>query len=139
LPAFTKLISSFFVGPVSVTYRFPDLSHAIPRGLLCPYEKTGEFENGLSSGIEPGGIVFYSGDKLEIGSEMIMASMKPENLDELKINEKEVEYQKTILSGLGRIRDIAQGPDGYLYIITSNTDGKAFPDTDDDKLVRILK
>jgi aldose sugar dehydrogenase len=89
--------------------------------------------------IEPGGIVFYSGDKLEIESEMIMASMKPENLDELKISEKGVKYQKSILSGLGRIRDIAQGPDGYLYIITSNTDGKAFPDTDDDKLVRILK
>ena len=89
--------------------------------------------------IEPGGIVFYSGDKLEIQSDMIMASMKPENLDILKISDKEVESQKSILSGLGRIRDIAQGPEGYLYIITSNTDGKAFPDSDDDKLVRILR
>ena len=89
--------------------------------------------------IEPGGIVFYSGDKLEIKGDMIMASMKPENLDKLKINVEEIEYQKSILSGLGRIRDIAQGPDGYLYIITSNTDGKAFPDSSDDKLVRILK
>ena len=44
-----------------------------------------------------------------------------------------------ILSGLGRIRDVAQGPDGYVYIITTNTDGKAFPGPDDDKLLRILK
>lgn len=89
--------------------------------------------------IEPGGILFYSGDRLEIQSDMIMASMKPENLDRLKFSGEDLEYQKSILSGLGRIRDIAQGPDGYLYIITSNTDGKAFPDSSDDKLVRILR
>ena len=40
---------------------------------------------------------------------------------------------------MGRIRDVIEGPDGYLYLITSNTDGKAFPDKDDDKLLRILK
>lgn len=89
--------------------------------------------------IEPGGIVYYLGDKLDFKNDMIMASMKPENLDRLKINEGKVEYQKSILSGLGRIRDVNEGPDGYLYIITSNTDGKAFPDSSDDKLVRILR
>jgi len=89
--------------------------------------------------IEPGGIVFYSGDKLEFNNDMIMASMKPEKLDRLKITGGEVEYQKSILSGLGRIRDVNEGPDGYLYLITSNTDGKAFPDSSDDKLVRILR
>ena len=89
--------------------------------------------------IEPGGIIFYSGDRLEIQTDMIMASMKPENLDRLKFTGEELEYQKSMLSGLGRIRDIAEGPDGYLYIITSNTDGKAFPDSSDDKLVRILR
>ena len=89
--------------------------------------------------IEPGGIVFYSGNQFDFKNDMIMASMKPENLDRLKISSEGIEYQKSILSGLGRIRDVAQGPDGYLYVITSNTDGKAFPDSDDDKLVRILK
>ena len=44
-----------------------------------------------------------------------------------------------MLSGVGRIRDVAQGPDGYVYILTTNTDGKAFPAPDDDKLLRILK
>ena len=47
--------------------------------------------------------------------------------------------QKTLLSGIGRIRDVVQGPDGSLYVITSNTDGKGFPDNMDDKLMRILK
>ncbi len=89
--------------------------------------------------IEPGGIVFYSGNQLDFGNDMIMASMKPENLDRVKISSEGIEYQKSILSGLGRIRDVVDGPDGYLYIITSNTDGKAFPDRDDDKLVRITR
>lgn len=89
--------------------------------------------------IEPGGIVFYSGNQLDFGIDMIMASMKPENLDRVKITSEGIDYQKSILSGLGRIRDVVEGPDGYLYIITSNTDGKAFPDKDDDKLVRIIR
>ena len=89
--------------------------------------------------IEPGGIVFYSGDKLEFQNYMIMAAMSPENLDKLEINEEGIISQKSILSGLGRIRDVNEGPDGFLYLITSNTDGKAFPDSNDDKLVRILK
>ena len=29
--------------------------------------------------------------------------------------------------------------DGSLYVITSNTDGKGFPDSMDDKLLRIMK
>ncbi|MEX2059667.1 MAG: PQQ-dependent sugar dehydrogenase, partial [Nitrosopumilaceae archaeon] len=102
----------------------------------------GDFVNAIicyDPEIEPGGIVFYSGDKLEFKNDMIMASMKPEKLDRLKITAGEVEYQKSILSGLGRIRDVNEGPDGYLYLITSNTDGKAFPDSSDDKLVRILR
>jgi glucose/arabinose dehydrogenase len=102
----------------------------------------GDFVNAIECydpEIEPGGIVFYSGDKLEFKNDMIMASMKPEKLDRLKITDEKVEYQKSILSGLGRIRDVNEGPDGYLYIITSNTDGKAFPDSSDDKLVRILR
>ena len=44
------------------------------------------------------------------------------------------------MSGIGRIRDVAQSEDGYIYIITSNTDGKAITVYDnDDKLLRILK
>ena len=48
-------------------------------------------------------------------------------------------HPKSILSGIGRVRDVVQGQDGSLYVITSNTDGKGFPDSMDDKLLRILK
>jgi glucose/arabinose dehydrogenase len=88
--------------------------------------------------IEPGGIVFYSGDKLEYKDSMIMATLRGANLYKLDISGDGMLSQKSILSGAGRIRDVAEGPDGYLYIITSNTDGKGFPDRTDDKLMRIL-
>ncbi len=89
-------------------------------------------------GLEPGGIIFYSGDKFDIDNQMILATQKATNLFKVQINDDGVNLDR-ILSGVGRIRDVGQGPDGYVYIITTNTDGKAFPAPDDDKLLRILK
>ena len=88
--------------------------------------------------IEPGGILFYSGDSIDFESPFIMASMRAANLYQLDFEEG-LSSQKSILSGIGRVRDVVQGPDGSLYVITSNTDGKGFPDSMDDKLLRILK
>jgi len=89
--------------------------------------------------MEPGGIVFYSGDKLNLENSLIMAGLRGSGLFSLNIDNNMIDEQKSIISGIGRIRDVNQGPDGYLYLITSNTDGKAFPDKNDDKLLRITK
>jgi len=99
------------------------------------------FENAIlcyDPSIEPGGILFYSGDLLNFESPFIMASMRAANLYQLNFEEG-LSSQKSILSGVGRVRDVVQGLDGSLYVITSNTDGKGFPDSMDDKLLRILK
>ena len=88
--------------------------------------------------IEPGGILFYSGNAIDFEFSFIMASMRSTNLYQLDFEEG-LSSQKSILSGIGRVRDVVQGPDGSLYVITSNTDGKGFPDSMDDKLLRILK
>lgn len=100
-----------------------------------------DFEDALlcyDPSIEPGGILFYSGDSLDFESPFILASMRATNLYQLDFEEG-LSSQKSILSGIGRVRDVVQGPDGSLYVITSNTDGKGFPDSMDDKLLRILK
>ena len=89
--------------------------------------------------IEPGGIVFYYGDQIELENPLVLASLRASHLFNLEIDDGEVKSQISILSGMGRIRDVAVGPDGYLYLITSNTDGKGFPDASDDKLLRIMK
>jgi len=100
-----------------------------------------KFENPIlcfDPSIEPGGILFYSGDRLDFESPFIMASMRATNLYQLDFEEG-LSSQKSILSGIGRVRDVVQGTDGSLYVITSNTDGKGFPDRMDDKLLRIIK
>ncbi|MDH3678066.1 MAG: PQQ-dependent sugar dehydrogenase [Nitrosopumilus sp.] len=89
-------------------------------------------------GIEPGGILFYSGDSISLEYFFIMTSLRASNLYQLDLQEG-LKSQKSILSGVGRVRDVVQGTDGSLYVITSNTDGKGFPDRMDDKLLRILK
>ena len=99
-----------------------------------------DFENALlcyDPSIEPGGILFYSGDKIDFESKFIMASMRASNLYQVDFEEG-LSSQKSILSGNGRIRDVVEGSDGSLYVITSNTDGKGFPDGLDDRLLRIL-
>jgi glucose/arabinose dehydrogenase len=37
----------------------------------------------------------------------------------------------------GRLRAVAVGPDGYLYISTSNLDGRGDPRPGDDRIIRI--
>ena len=88
--------------------------------------------------IEPGGILFYSGDSIDLKSSFVMASLRAFSLYQLDFEEG-LSSQKSILSGIGRIRDVAQGADGSLYVITSNTDGKGFPDSTDDKLLKIIQ
>ena len=38
----------------------------------------------------------------------------------------------------GRIRDIAEGPDGFIYFSTSNRDGRGSPASDDDRILRLV-
>jgi glucose/arabinose dehydrogenase len=89
--------------------------------------------------LEPGGISYYSSGKLDLGNSLIMATLRGTNLYQLTIGNGTITSQKIILDGLGRIRDVNMGPDGYLYILTGNTDGRGFPDKTDDKLLRIVK
>ena len=46
--------------------------------------------------------------------------------------------EKLLEDAYGRLRAIAQGPDGYLYVTTSNRDGRGSPGRFDDKVLRIV-
>ncbi len=52
---------------------------------------------------------------------------------------RKVVSQENMLEGnFGRIREIAQGPDGYIYLSTSNRDGRGSPAKDDDRILRLV-
>ena len=89
--------------------------------------------------IEPGGILVYSGDLLDISGRLIMTSLRASNLYSVSLQDTVLQNHDMLFGGAGRIRDVAQGPDGSLYVITSNTDGKGFPADNDDKLMRIIQ
>ena len=38
----------------------------------------------------------------------------------------------------GRLRTVTEGPDGALYVLTNNTDGRGSPREGDDRILRIV-
>jgi len=55
-------------------------------------------------------------------------------LDGRRVVSQENLFEKTY----GRIREMEQGPDGYIYFSTSNRDGRGSPASDDDRIMRIV-
>jgi glucose/arabinose dehydrogenase len=51
---------------------------------------------------------------------------------------RRVVSQEDLIKNYGRIRDVAEGPDGYLYFSTSNRDGRGKPVEDDDRILRLV-
>jgi glucose/arabinose dehydrogenase len=48
-------------------------------------------------------------------------------------------YQEPLLQGqYGRIREVAEGPDGAIYFSTSNRDGRGKPAANDDRIMRLV-
>ena len=48
-----------------------------------------------------------------------------------------VSIERLFVGRFGRLRDVAEGPDGALYLLTSNRDGRGRPRPDDDRVIRI--
>ena len=107
--------------------------------------KDGFFTPILNSGDEtwaPSGAEFYYGKEFpQWTGKYFIATLRGNHLHvvdfDLKKN-KVLSQEKLFLGDFGRLRDIATGPDGYLYILTSNKDGRGSPSINDDKILRII-
>ena len=51
---------------------------------------------------------------------------------------KVLAFERHLPRQFGRLRDVAEGPDKALYLLTSNRDGRGRPGPDDDRLIRIV-
>jgi glucose/arabinose dehydrogenase len=47
-------------------------------------------------------------------------------------------FERLFVREFGRLRDIAEGPDGALYLLTSNRDGRGRPVADDDRVLQVM-
>ncbi len=63
------------------------------------------------------GLIFYTGDAFpEWQGDMFVGGMSGERLVRLRLDGQEVVREETILQDMGRIREVQQGPDGFLYL-----------------------
>jgi len=101
----------------------------------------------LESGLDtwaPSGASFYSGDKLPQSwkDNLFFAALRNQHLHRVILQPPEfikVQLQEKLFAGaFGRLRDVVQGPDGFLYLATSNRDGRGTPAPDDDRILRII-
>ena len=44
---------------------------------------------------------------------------------------------RVVLEGLGRLREVVAAPDGAVWVVTNNTDGRGSPRDGDDRIVRV--
>ncbi|MFL6248783.1 MAG: PQQ-dependent sugar dehydrogenase [Thermoanaerobaculia bacterium] len=75
--------------------------------------------------IAPSGMIFYTGDAYPgwKGS-VFVGSLQPGCLVRLQLQNGRVTREERYLELGQRIRDVAQGPDGLIYVITDEQDGK---------------
>ena len=75
--------------------------------------------------IAPSGMAFYTGDKFPAWrGDLFVGALRDQMLVRLKLDgEKVVREERMLKNVLGRIRDVRNGPDGYLYLLTDESNG----------------
>ena len=67
--------------------------------------------------IAPSGMAFCTSDLYgDWKDDLFVGSLKFEYLEHLIIKENKVIKREKILDGIGRVRNVVEGPDGYLYL-----------------------
>ena len=76
--------------------------------------------------IAPSGMAFYSGDKFpRWRGNLFVGALKDRMLVRLELDgEKVVNDERLLKNRIGRIRDVCQGPDGNLYLLTDEKNGR---------------
>jgi len=98
------------------------------QGMVAPVIHSGKNETWAPTGIAYlDGRLFFGGLR---GQTLYEATIDPEKA---QVNQLRGHFRKQY----GRIRNIIAAPDGFLYIMSSNRDGRGNPIADDDRIIRI--
>lgn len=94
-------------------------------GMIAPAQHSGE---GVWA---PASLVYFKGA-------LYFGALKGEALYKSTLTQDGAAPVVAYFNGtFGRIRTVRVGPDGYLYLTTSNRDGRGSPNNGDDKIIRI--
>jgi glucose/arabinose dehydrogenase len=87
----------------------------------------------------PASGMFYRGSAFpQFKGNFFFGCLRGERLIRVTLDGRRVLSQEDLITKYGRIRDVAEGPDGFLYFSTSNRDGRGTPTTDDDRILRLV-
>jgi glucose/arabinose dehydrogenase len=88
----------------------------------------------------PASGMFYRGAAFQqFNGNFFFGCLRGTRIIRVVLDGRVVATQEDLLAGkYGRIRDVAEGPDGYLYFSTSNRDGRGSPTADDDRIIRLV-
>jgi glucose/arabinose dehydrogenase len=81
----------------------------------------------------PSGIAFLGGDLFVAGlrgRRLVRVTFSADGLQVTRV-------ERLLAGAYGRLRDVVAGPDGALYVTTSNRDGRGSPGPSDDRVLRV--
>ena len=76
--------------------------------------------------IAPSGMAFYTGDRCPAWrGNLFVGALAGQMLVRLQLDGERIVREERLLEGaLGRIRDVRQGPDGHIYLLTDSPQGR---------------
>jgi glucose/arabinose dehydrogenase len=98
-----------------------------------------------SPAIAPGGIAFYTGAYAPWRGNAFVGGLRGQQLRRIVFDSaaaaagqlKAIQEEVLLAQTVGRIRAVRMGPDGQLWITTSNRDGRGVPSAQDDMVLRV--
>jgi glucose/arabinose dehydrogenase len=103
-------------------------------------ETTGNGIHNYTPTIAPAGCVIYNATLIpQWRGSLLFVTLKDSSLRRLTLgSDGKVAGEEILYRGeYGRLRDVAVGPDGAVYLATSNRDGRGSPQDGDDRILRI--
>jgi glucose/arabinose dehydrogenase len=115
-------------------YGWAKISHRMKRAGM----ETAVLE--YSPAIAPASGMFYRGKLFPaFKNNFFFGALKGQAIMRLMLEDRRVVGQeKLFVKTYGRVREIAEAPDGSIYFSTSNRDGRGDPTKEDDRILRIV-
>jgi glucose/arabinose dehydrogenase len=90
--------------------------------------------------VAPASAMFYSGAAFrQFRGNFFFGALRGEAIIRVVLDGRRVLSQERLLEKkYGRIRALAEGPDGAIYFSTSNRDGRGTPADNDDRILRLV-
>jgi glucose/arabinose dehydrogenase len=113
-------------------YGWPEAQGADGEGFEAP---AAAYEDSIA----PSGATFVRRRGSRWSGDFLVGALVGEQLRRLSFDGGRVTRDEALYEGrFGRVRTVVEGPDGALYVLTSNRDGRGAPREGDDRILRVV-